>query len=78
MTKEGPGIVEDVNVLRETATVRLDRGGEADLAVYKVEEITFARPAQKQQDSCGKCPKDKCPNKSAPKEDADAHPVQEP
>ena len=67
MTKEGPGIVEDVNILRETVTVRLDRGGEADLAVYKVEDITFTKPPSG-KDSCGsKCAQGKCPNKTAPK-----------
>lgn len=31
MTEEGQGRVEGVNLLKETVTVRLDRGGEADL-----------------------------------------------
>ena len=31
MTPEGQGTVEGINLLKETVTVRLDRGGEADL-----------------------------------------------
>lgn len=53
-TTEGSGVVEQANLLRETVTVRLDRGGEADLEVFKVADITFTKPVGKPH--CG----DKC------------------
>ena len=54
--------MEDVNLLRETVTVRLDRGGEADLIVYKVEDITFVKPVSNKEACGGKCAQQgKCP-----------------
>jgi cell fate regulator YaaT (PSP1 superfamily) len=48
-TAEGPGVVEAVNLLRETVTVRLDRGGEADLITlpYTEVEIIGGKPTKK-------------------------------
>ncbi|HAL73910.1 MAG TPA: hypothetical protein DCM45_02310, partial [Clostridiales bacterium] len=39
MLPEGQGTVEAINLLKETVTVRLDRGGEADLVTIPNEEI---------------------------------------
>ena len=41
MTSEGQGYIEHVNLLKETVTVRLDRGGEADLLTVPYEELTL-------------------------------------
>ena len=43
MTSEGQGYIEHVNLLKETVTVRLDRGGEADLLTVPYEELSFNR-----------------------------------
>ncbi len=53
MTPEGPGTVEAVNLLKETVTVRLERGGEADLIVVPNDdvEIIGGKPNKK----CGGC-----------------------
>lgn len=64
LTKEGQGVVENVNLLRETVTVRLDRGGEADLVVFKVEDIKFSKPQNKPENCGGKCAQGKCSSKS--------------
>ncbi len=55
ITKEGQGVVENLNLLRETVTVRLDRGGEADLVVFKAEDIKFTKPAGNKEACGGKC-----------------------
>lgn len=49
MTEEGQGNIEHVNLLKETVTVRLDRGGEADLITlpYTEIEIMDKRTAQR-------------------------------
>lgn len=39
MTQEGEGRIENVDMLRERLTVRLDRGGEADLVVVQYEDV---------------------------------------
>ncbi|MCK9252001.1 MAG: stage 0 sporulation family protein [Clostridiales bacterium] len=41
MTSEGQGYIEHVNLLKETVTVRLDRGGEADLLTVPYEELSL-------------------------------------
>ncbi|MHB8962531.1 MAG: PSP1 domain-containing protein [Saccharofermentanales bacterium] len=74
-TSEGSGVVEAINLLRETVTVRLDRGGEADLAVFKVEDITFTKPAGKphcgdRSRGCGKQGGSKVQEVAAPEESA--------
>lgn len=38
-TPEGQGVITEVNLLRETIKIRLDRETETDLAVYPVDEI---------------------------------------
>ena len=38
-TPEGQGVITEVNLLRETVKIRLDRETETDLAVYPVDEI---------------------------------------
>ncbi len=40
-TLEGQGIIETVNLLRETVTVRLDKGGEADLLTVPYGDVTI-------------------------------------
>jgi cell fate regulator YaaT (PSP1 superfamily) len=40
MTAQGQGMVEGINLLKETVTVRLDRGGEADLIVLPNDDVT--------------------------------------
>jgi cell fate regulator YaaT (PSP1 superfamily) len=47
-TPEGPGMVEGINLLKETVTVRLDRGGEADLVTLANSEvqITGGKPTK--------------------------------
>lgn len=55
-TKDGRGVVEGINLLRETVTVRLDKGDDADMSVYKLEDITFNRPDSKKSPCGGKCP----------------------
>ena len=48
-TPEGLGMVESINLLKETVTVRLDRGGEADLIVLPNDqvEIVGGKPSKK-------------------------------
>ena len=48
-TGEGQGTVESVNLLKETITLRLDRGGEADLITLPGAEVEVVggRPAKK-------------------------------
>jgi cell fate regulator YaaT (PSP1 superfamily) len=41
MTPEGPGMVEGINLLKETVTVRLDRGGEADLVTLPNADVSI-------------------------------------
>jgi cell fate regulator YaaT (PSP1 superfamily) len=49
MTPEGPGTVEAINLLKETVTVRLDRGGEADLITLPNSDIqiTGGKPVKR-------------------------------
>jgi cell fate regulator YaaT (PSP1 superfamily) len=55
-TRQGRGVVDGINLLRETVTVRLDNGDVADLQTYKLEDITFNRPESKKSPCGGKCP----------------------
>ncbi|MDD2373904.1 MAG: hypothetical protein PWP10_2439 [Clostridiales bacterium] len=61
-TPEGPGIVISVNLLKETVTTRLDRGGENDVVVYPYDqlEVTGGRGNNR------KCPPGGCPGHSRP------------
>jgi len=49
MTPEGQGTVEGINLLKETVTVRLDRGGEADLIIVANDlvEIIGGKPGKR-------------------------------
>jgi cell fate regulator YaaT (PSP1 superfamily) len=49
MTPEGQGMVEGINLLKETVTVRLDRGGEADLIVVPNDDVSVigGKPGKK-------------------------------
>jgi cell fate regulator YaaT (PSP1 superfamily) len=55
MTPEGQGTVEAINLLKETVTVRLDRGGEADLVTISNEEIQIVggKPGKRSQQQSG-------------------------
>lgn len=59
-TPEGSGIVDSINLLKETVTVRLDRGGENDVIVFANEdvEVTGNKHARK-------CPPGGCPGHAA-------------
>ncbi len=48
-TPEGQGIVEGINLLKETVTVRLDRGGEADLVTLPNTDVQIigGKPGKK-------------------------------
>lgn len=65
MTPEGQGMVEGVNLLKETVTVRLDRGGEADLITLPNEVVSVigGKPGKK-------CPPGGCPAAKAAAEPA--------
>ncbi len=49
MTPEGQGVVEGINLLKETVTVRLDRGGEADLITVPNADVSVigGKPGKK-------------------------------
>jgi cell fate regulator YaaT (PSP1 superfamily) len=51
MTPEGQGTVEAINLLKETVTVRLDRGGEADLVTIANEDVQIVggKPGKRPQ-----------------------------
>lgn len=59
-TPEGPGVVYSVNLLKETVTVRLDRGGENDVMTFAngEVEVTGNKHARK-------CPPGGCPGHAA-------------
>ena len=42
-TPEGRGVVEDVNLLRETLKVKLSNETESELIVFKAEEVTIVK-----------------------------------
>jgi cell fate regulator YaaT (PSP1 superfamily) len=47
-TPEGYGSVFDINVLKETVTVRIHKGDTSELKVFPLEEIKWAKPSQPQ------------------------------
>ncbi len=56
-TPEGYGSVVDLNILRETVTVRIFKGDSSELKVFPVDELKWNRPApqpEKEQNSEGK------------------------
>ena len=44
-TPEGVGVVVDINVLKETLTVRIHKGDTSEFKVFPLEEVKWARPA---------------------------------
>jgi cell fate regulator YaaT (PSP1 superfamily) len=67
MTPEGQGMVEAVNLLKESVTVRLDRGGEADLINLPNSDIQIigGKPGKR-------CPPGGC---AAPRQDGQEQPT---
>ena len=56
-TPEGFGTVVDLNILRETVTVRIFKGDSSELKVFPVDELKWNRPApqpEKEQNTEGK------------------------
>jgi len=47
-TPEGNGIVLDVNVLKETLTVRIHKGDTSEIKTFALEEVKWQKPAQSQ------------------------------
>ncbi len=48
-TPDGVGVVFDLNVLRETVSVRIRKGDSTEIKVYPVEELKWQRPAPQPQ-----------------------------
>ena len=64
MTEEGQGVIESVNLLKETLTVRLDRGGEADLITVRYADVEVLGGRGGKQQCQGKdCPKQTKPGR---------------
>lgn len=55
MTAEGQGIIEQVSLLKETVTVRLDRGGEADLITLPYVDVTLLGGRSFKRCAAGAC-----------------------
>ena len=47
-TPEGVGVVVDINVLKESLTVRVRKGDTSEFKTFALEEVKWARPAQQQ------------------------------
>jgi len=62
-TEDGRGVIETINLLKETVMVRLDRADEPDLKIYKLHELNLGTESGKAKNcgkNCGKsgsCPK---------------------
>lgn len=50
-TPEGQGVVMDISLLKEIVKVRLDKGNEADLRLYKVDEVRVIKDVAARDDS---------------------------
>ena len=50
-TPDGQGVVVDTNLLKELVKVRLDKGNEADLRMYKVGEVKVIKDVTSREDS---------------------------
>lgn len=50
-TPEGQGVVMDISLLKELVKVRLDKGNEADLRLYKVNEVRVIKDVTVKDDS---------------------------
>lgn len=57
-TPDGDGYVESINLLKETVTVRLDRGGENDVQIYSNDDVVIigGKPGKR-------CPPGGCPGR---------------
>lgn len=49
-TPEGQGIIMEINILRESVKVKLDKGNETDLEIYKMNEIKVIKDAAQNED----------------------------
>jgi cell fate regulator YaaT (PSP1 superfamily) len=49
-TPGGQGIVMELNILREIVKVKLDKGNETDLEVYKMSEIKVIKDVAAEED----------------------------
>ena len=49
-TPEGQGVVMDISLLKEIVKVRLDKGNEADLKIYKVNEVRVIKDVTSRDD----------------------------
>ncbi len=45
-------MIVEVNLLREIVKVKLDKGDETDLSVYKLEEINIIKHGCRSSDTC--------------------------
>lgn len=50
-TPDGQGVVMDISLLKEIVKVRLDKGNEADLRLYKVDEVKVIKDVATRDDS---------------------------
>lgn len=50
-TPDGQGVVMDISLLKEIVKVRLDKGNEADLRLYKVNEVKVIKDVATRDDS---------------------------
>lgn len=50
-TPDGQGIVADINLLRETVKVKLNKGNETDLRVYSASEVKVIKDVSKEEDT---------------------------
>lgn len=65
-TPEGKGVIDGINLLKETVTVKLDKGDETDLHTYKLHELGLGGgPSSKAGcgSACGKNSKSGCCSK---------------
>ncbi len=75
-TPDGFGIVIDLNVLKETVTVRVRKGDSSELKTYPVTDIRWFRPPQAQPKPSQE--QDRMPRKHARKAESTAVPLHQP
>lgn len=49
-TSEGQGVVMDINLLKEIVKVKLDKGNETDLEIFKVDQVKIIKDAAKEEE----------------------------
>lgn len=49
-TPEGQGVIMDISLLKEIVKVRLDKGNETDLKLYKAEEVRVIKDVSRDED----------------------------